>query len=139
MNCPTCGALFVKSTIRDVCETCYREEEEAFELVNKFIKKRENRTASMLQVVEQTGVSDDLIIKFIKKGRLQLIHFPNLGYPCEKCGAVIRSGTLCDSCKLELKKEIEQFTQEEMRRKELEERERRVTYYTMDEKTRRNR
>jgi flagellar operon protein (TIGR03826 family) len=130
MNCPNCDRLFVKNNIRDVCEVCYQEEEKAFETVNKFIKKRENRTATLTQVVEQTGVPEELIIKFIKKGRLQVVHLPFLGYPCDKCGAIIRTGNICDNCRLNLKKELEKFTEEENRRKE---RERKITYYSIDE------
>lgn len=40
MNCPNCGALFVKTNIRDVCEKCFKEEEVAFETVYKFIRKK---------------------------------------------------------------------------------------------------
>lgn len=129
-NCSNCGAIFVKNSIRDICEKCYREEEEAFEKVNKFLKKRENRMASMIQVIEATGVSEDLILKFIRKGRIRLIQFPNLTYPCEKCGAPIQSGTLCKNCMTSLKEELEKFEEEQERQKELEERTK--TYYTMD-------
>ena len=84
MNCPNCGSLFVKTNLRDVCETCYKEEEQAFETVYKFIRKRENRTATIYEASEGTGVDEELIFKFIKTGRLELAQFPNLGYPCEK-------------------------------------------------------
>lgn len=90
VNCTNCGAVYVKNSIRDICDNCYKEEEEAFDKVNNFLKKKQNRTASMVQVVEETGVPEELIMKFIKKGRIRLVHFPNLGYPCESCGRPIQ-------------------------------------------------
>ncbi|WAA09783.1 TIGR03826 family flagellar region protein [Fervidibacillus albus] len=133
-NCSRCGKVFVKTSIRDVCETCYQEEEAAFEKVNQFLKKRENRTASMAQVIEATGVEEELILKFIKKGRIRLIQFPNLSYPCDKCGAPIQKGRLCENCQREFRTELEQFEDEQKRQRELEERAK--TYYAIDEKYR---
>lgn len=136
-NCTNCGAIFVKNSIRDICDKCYKEEEQAFEKVNSFLKQRQNRTASMIQVVEGTGVEEDLIMKFIRKGRIRLVNFPNLGYPCEKCGKPIQRGRLCERCTKEFKNELEIFEQEQGRQKEISERQ--VTYHAIDEKYRGNR
>lgn len=133
VNCSRCGGLYVKNPVRDVCDKCYKEEEEAYDKVSAYLKKRENRTASMLQVVRDTGVSEDLIHKFIKKGRIRLVQFPNLAYPCEKCGKPIQKGKLCTECMTELKTELEIFEKEEKRKKELEKKQ---VYYAVDEKYR---
>jgi flagellar operon protein (TIGR03826 family) len=124
-NCPKCGRLFVKHSIRDVCEQCYKEEEALFEKVHQFLRKRENRTATMSQVVEATGVSESLITKWIKIGRLQLVHFPNLGYPCESCGTMIRDGQLCPKCRTKLQTQLKLLEEEKQRQ-----RQRMATYYT---------
>lgn len=129
LNCPNCGSIFVKTNLRDVCEACYKEEEKAFETVYQFIRKRENRTATMLQVVEATEVEEELIIKFIKTGRLKLTQFPNLGYPCAKCGKLIREARLCSDCSVELQSQIKEHENEEDRKREIKEREK-GTYYT---------
>mgnify|MGYP001304112886 FL=1 len=131
-NCSNCGRVFVKTSIRDICEECYKNEEEAFEKVNRFLKKRENRTASMAQIVEATGVPEELIFKFIRKGRTRLVLFPNLAYPCEKCGRPITKGRICKKCSKELRQELEQFEREEKRKKEIEERKK--AYYVINGK-----
>ncbi|RAK19922.1 flagellar operon protein (TIGR03826 family) [Anoxybacillus vitaminiphilus] len=115
INCPRCGRLFIKNRFRDVCEQCYREEEQLFEKVYQFLRKRENRTATMAQVVKETGVSERLIVKWIKAGRIKLVHFPNLGYPCEKCGKMIREGRICKECNMDLQKQLKQLEQEQQR------------------------
>lgn len=131
-NCPKCGGLFVKNKFRDICQNCWKEEEEAYNAVYQFIRKRENRAATIHQVVDATGVDEDLILKFIKTGRLKLTQFPNLGYPCDRCGKIIQNGKICNSCAEKLRKELDIHTAEEERRKK----ENHATYFAVDEKYR---
>lgn len=124
MNCPNCGALFVKNPVRDVCENCYREEEKQFEKVYKFLRKKENRAATVQTISKYTGVKEELLYKWVKKGRLRPAQFPNLGYPCEKCGKIITQGKLCSDCVETIKKdleihELEQQNQDERMRRRI--------------------
>lgn len=125
-NCPKCGRLFVKNQFRDICEVCYKEEEKLFEKVYNFLRKRENRTATLAQVVAATEVDETLIIKWIKKGRIQLLQFPNLGYPCDKCGKLIREGRLCSECNKGLQQQLQKLEEEKQRQIDKQ----RMTYYT---------
>lgn len=136
-NCPNCGEIFVKNQFRDICQNCWKEEEKAYERVYQFIRKRENRTATMIQVVEATEVEEELILKFIKTGRLKLTQFPNLGYPCDKCGKIIREGKLCTTCSEEFRKDLSTHKMEVERRQEIERRDKQATYFAVDEKFRR--
>lgn len=113
-NCPKCNGLFVQTQLRTVCDTCFKEEENAYETVYQFLRKRENRKAELDVVVEATGVSKELILKFIRQGRIMLSNFPNLGYPCEKCGKTIREERLCNDCKNDIHKQLNQIEQEKM-------------------------
>lgn len=104
-NCSRCGNLYVQTT-RDICEACYKEEERQFEIVYNFMKKRANRQATIPEIVEATGVKEEVIIKFVKEKRLRTTQFPNLAYPCERCGQQIVEGKLCQSCSTELTGEL---------------------------------
>ncbi|RDW16513.1 hypothetical protein CWR48_15825 [Oceanobacillus arenosus] len=104
-NCSRCGNLFLKG-IRDICQNCYKEEEAAFQTVFKFLQVQKNRTATMIEIVEATNVDESYITKFVKEKRLLPSHFPNLSYPCERCGNGITTGKLCHNCQEELKKEL---------------------------------
>lgn len=101
-NCPRCNALFMKG-VRTVCENCYKEEELQFEKVYQYIKKKQNRSATVDDVVESTGVERELIMKFVKEHRLHTSMFPNLSYACEKCGSSIQEGKICNACTKEIK------------------------------------
>jgi len=127
-NCPKCGDIYVKNNIRDICPKCFKQEEADYEKVYQYIRKKQNRTAQMDEVVEATGVERSLIYKFIKKGRIKLAQFPNLGYPCSKCGALIREGNLCTSCLAGIKNDLNLINKEEERKNEINNRN--ATYFT---------
>lgn len=118
-NCSKCGTVFVKG-IRDICQNCFREEEKAFEIVYEFLRKRKNREATIMEIVEATEVEESLIIQFIRQKRLRSSDFPNLAYPCERCQTPITTGRLCNECSHSL---IEGFKNEEIKTEENEERE----------------
>lgn len=129
VNCPSCGSVMVRNKFRDICDGCYKEEEKMFDTVYKFMRRRENRAATIPQVIEGTGVSEDLLFKFIRAGRIQLANFPNFGYPCDKCGKIIRTGKICEDCSSGLRKELEIYQKEEERKEEIRKRENQRTYF----------
>lgn len=132
-NCPSCNSLFVMTKFRDVCDVCYKEEEDQYDKVYAYIRKKINRTASMMQVVKDTGVEETLIIKFVRTGKLRISQFPNLGIPCEKCGANINSGRLCGKCSDSLVTDLQAFEYEEKRLTEILGNDKKNTYYMKDD------
>ena len=130
-NCSRCGTVYVK-TIRDICENCFKKEEEAFQTVYQFLRERKNRKATMLEIVEETGVEEELIIKFVKERRLLPTDFPNLAYPCDRCGRGITTGKLCENCQQELKRDLAMLQEEERMKQERKERERENIYFSFN-------
>lgn len=108
-NCPTCGSMFNYTGLREVCPACAQEEETMYENVYKFLRRRENRAANIDRIVEVTGVTQELLHKWVRKGRLQPALFPNLGYPCDRCGALTSSGKICDKCTEEIQSDLQTF------------------------------
>ncbi|MFD9626040.1 TIGR03826 family flagellar region protein [Peribacillus muralis] len=133
LNCPSCNSLFVITKFRDVCDACYKEEEAKYDKVYAYIRKKINRTASMMQVVRDTGVEEILIIKFVKTGKLRISQFPNLGIPCEKCGTQIKGGRLCSNCSDSLRSDLQAFEDEDRRLTEIPGNEKKNTYYMKDD------
>ena len=79
-----------KTNLQTVCQACIKEEEKAFETVYKFLRKQINRQSTMQQITEETGVDEELILKFIKQKGFRSASF-QIWHILAK-GAEIRSG-----------------------------------------------
>jgi len=108
-DCPQCDGFFIYTGISDSCAKCVAKEEKVFDVVNRFLRRRENRTATIEQIVEATDVTEKLLHKWVRRGRLQPSMFPNLGYPCDNCGELTTVGKLCGSCTDTLKSDLRQL------------------------------
>lgn len=108
-DCPTCGNFFNYTGVREVCVPCAQKEEKKYEEVYRFLRKRENRAATIERIVEATGVTETLLHRWVRNGRLQPALFPNLGYPCDKCGKLTTRGKLCVTCTDELQRDLNEF------------------------------
>ncbi|MCU6708447.1 flagellar protein [Paenibacillus sp. J5C_2022] len=116
-NCPRCGKLFAKN-FRDVCPVCMRDIDKEYEKCATYL--RENKGAMITELSDQTGVSIRQITKFIREGRISMMDAPNLSYPCESCGVLIRENHLCDACRKRLTKDTRRMLDDEKSRKETE-------------------
>ncbi|WP_047984501.1 TIGR03826 family flagellar region protein [Ornithinibacillus californiensis] len=131
-NCTRCGNVFVKE-LRDICRDCYKEEEAAFKKVYEFLKQQKNRQATLIEVVEATGVDETQVTKFIKEKRLRTSMFPKLGYPCERCGTIIATGKLCLNCSDEIHNELNKLEEiEKVAERNKEKKPKPNTYYAIN-------
>ena len=99
-----------------------------YEEVYRFLRRRENRAATIERIVEVTGVTTDLLHKWVRKGRLQPTMFPNLGYPCDKCGKLTSVGKLCVVCTEELNSDLRMHEAAEEFREAIKENEEKTFY-----------
>lgn len=125
-NCTYCGKVYVRTTFA-ICPTCRTKQDEKYERVYEFIRKQENREATVNEVHTATEVEEKLIYNWIKEGRLKTAGFMNLGYPCKSCSKPIQSGTLCESCGNRLQSELQTLTDQSKR---AEEDNKSATYFT---------
>lgn len=128
-NCTRCGKLYAK-TLKDVCPDCVKEYEKMYEIVYNFLRKKENRQATIPEIVEATGVEEKIILQFVKEKRLRQSQFPNLAYPCERCGNPISEGKICSNCRGTLQSDLEKIHEQEKQKKE--EAAKTRTYFTRD-------
>ena len=112
-NCPRCGKLFARH-FRDICQNCQRELESEYEVCIEYLRKNKGATITVLS--EETGVSIRQITRFIREGRISLFNAPNLSYPCEVCGVLIRDGSMCDNCRSRLRTEVRNMETDEARK-----------------------
>jgi flagellar operon protein (TIGR03826 family) len=102
-NCPRCGKLFAKN-FNEMCTHCHQALEKDFQRCNDHL--RENKGVTIQQLSEDTEVTIKQITRWIREGRISILNAPNLSYPCEVCGILIREGHMCDSCKIRFNREV---------------------------------
>ena len=93
-NCPKCGKLFLRTAV--LCGNCYQKQEEDYLKVAAYL--RDHSGGAIQELSEATEVSVAQIRQFILAERILVSHFPNLSYPCDTCGRMIRTGKTCPSC-----------------------------------------
>ena len=98
-NCKKCGRVF--SSFGDkICPDCKREEDELFTRVKEYIYDHPH--ASIKEVAEETEVEEDIILRFMREGRIEVADDSLSTLTCEKCGAAIRTGRYCANCQKQL-------------------------------------
>ncbi|MEW9702585.1 TIGR03826 family flagellar region protein [Paenibacillus sp. SI8] len=128
-NCPRCGKIFVKG-FADVCPNCLKDLEQQYDKCLKFL--RENKGANINDLSEATGVTVKQITKFIREGRISIVNAPNMTYPCEVCGNLIREKAICESCRMKLVKDVRNNTEDEKRDEERRRQENKITFNIQD-------
>src|SRR5690554_2211216 len=132
VNCPRCGKIFARG-IREICPACTKDIELEYETCVKYL--RENKGATIHDVSNETKVSVKQITKFLKEGRISLYNMPNLGYPCEVCGIMVREGGMCDDCRKRLAKDVNNINeQDRLKKEELLRQRQALTYKTTEKK-----
>ncbi|WP_409347037.1 TIGR03826 family flagellar region protein [Paenibacillus sp. MBLB4367] len=128
-NCPRCGKIYVKN-IREACPSCIKDLEQQYEKCVKYL--RDSRKATITELSEATEVSIKQITKFIREGRISIASMPNMGYPCEVCGTLIRENSLCSSCRQRLVKDVSNAREDELRAEELRKQDGHLTFNIQD-------
>lgn len=93
-NCPKCGRVFAMQG-RDLCQKCLELEDDDYAIVRRYV--RDHPRSTVIEVSEETGVSEDIILQYLRDGRLISNSFAEV-ITCQQCGKSIRSGKYCDAC-----------------------------------------
>lgn len=128
-NCPRCGKIFVKG-FAEVCQNCLKDLEQQYDKCVKYL--RANKGTNINDLSEATDVSVKQITKFIRDGRISIVHAPNMAYPCEVCGTLIRESTICESCRMKLVKDVRNNAEDQRREEERRQQGDKVTYNIQD-------
>lgn len=99
-NCKDCGRLFNYLGGNPLCPECVRKLDDKFAQVKQYIY--DNPRASLQQVSEDNEVSVAQLRTWVRQEKLEFTEASLVGLNCEKCGAMIRSGRFCASCKMKI-------------------------------------
>lgn len=94
-NCPRCGRVFPAGAGRDICSKCMEAEDDDYAIVRRYV--RDHPRSTVIEVAEETGVDEEVILQYLRDGRLMSNTFSSV-INCERCGKSIRGGRYCDSC-----------------------------------------
>lgn len=104
-------------------------EEEIFSELHHFLLRKNHRLLSNEEVIEKTGVSHELIHKWVKTGKLKPTLFPNLGAPCERCGQITNYSKLCLDCSITITATLEKEEKEKEWFRQIQQMNRKHTYH----------
>lgn len=99
-NCVRCGKLFAGNDA-SLCPDCVKEDEDLLRKIRDYLGNHPN--ASMMELVEQTGVPVEKVMSFLRAERLILRTGGGAGQAamtltCRSCGTPISSGRFCKNC-----------------------------------------
>lgn len=92
INCRQCGKVCIDNPLQ-MCPDCAAVRQAEEDKVLEYL--REHDQGSLEQICRDTGVTEDIVMDMVRRGRL-VNHV--ITYKCESCGAPITSGRLCDKC-----------------------------------------
>ncbi|MGI6455655.1 MAG: hypothetical protein ACOX5R_08525 [bacterium] len=100
-NCRRCGGLYNKVSI-DICPACTKEEERLLRETQQYL--REHKLATVAQVVEDLDIRCELVDKWCKEKRINLVHEEDFIAirRCQYCGREIApsQGFTCKTCQI---------------------------------------
>lgn len=96
-NCRECGRLFNYIGGQRLCPACREVLEDKFTKVKKYIE--EHKGAQIQEISDENEVSVLQIKQWIREERLAFTDDSIVGVECELCGAIIKTGRYCESCK----------------------------------------
>ncbi|MDE7299436.1 MAG: flagellar protein [Lachnospiraceae bacterium] len=96
-NCRGCGRLFNYLSGPPLCPDCVRALDDKFQQVKEYVY--DHRNASIQEVADENDVSVQQLRQWVREERLEFSEASLVGLSCESCGAMIRSGRFCKSCK----------------------------------------
>ena len=102
-NCKQCGRVF-QPGIRSICETCYKNNEDAFNRVKEYVDDHPRNT--LHEVSQNTEVSPGLITKWIREGRLKATQGMSEDFVCRSCNRPIQKGHMCGECAQKMVAEV---------------------------------
>jgi len=112
-QCKQCGRLY-QSIGGSLCPDCTEELDRAYVLVRDYIYK--NPKAGIVEITEETGVSEKMILQFLKENRLSVAE-PSSLLVCENCGKPLYSGRYCKTCLDHINRELDKVSAAEVKTK----------------------
>lgn len=113
-QCRQCGILF-QSLGSNICPNCAEELDRQFHTVKNYLY--DNPDANVFDITRDTGVPENLILRFLREGLLT-VSVADGSLECEECGEAITSGRYCSKCERTLENILIGAIKQEPRKEE---------------------
>lgn len=110
VNCKKCGALFVKSSNRDICDACHKREVSYTDSIKNYIHASGKAKVTLDEIIQGTGLKKEEVELLFEKGKLFGV-MNKISIKCRFCGIEFeceqKPSFVCPSC-------INKFTKKEL-------------------------
>lgn len=104
--CKQCGGIMIFKGVGEYrCEGCSAVDYDDYGKVRLYIE--EHPGANAAQVEEKTGVTQKIIRRLLKDGRIEVAEGSKTFLRCAVCGKSIRSGEFCPECETKVHQRME--------------------------------
>lgn len=99
LECDYCGSKMLENITMGTyrCHDCGQDSYDDFQTIRNYLNVVGTAPAAVIE--RNTGVPKRIIEYFFRDEYLEIPKNSPVRVPCERCGAPIRTGTLCDACK----------------------------------------
>ena len=99
LECDYCGSKLLENITMGTyrCCDCGKDSYDDFQTIRNYLEIVGTAPAAVIE--RNTGVPKRIIEYFFRDEYLEIPKNSPVRVPCERCGAPIRTGTLCDACK----------------------------------------
>ena len=113
--CTECGGVMVFKGVGEYhCERCGFVDYDDYGKVRLYIE--ENKGATAAEIESAVGVSQRVVRRLLKDGRIEIAEGSNVFLRCELCGKPIRSGQYCPECEIKVHRRMEEKQRDLMRK-----------------------
>ena len=85
VNCKKCGALFVKSSNRDICDACHKREVSYTDSIKNYIHTSGKAKVTLDEIIQGTGLKKEEVELLFEKGKLFGV-MNKISIKCRFCG-----------------------------------------------------
>lgn len=112
--CKECGGVMIFKGVGEYhCEDCGAVEYDDYGKVRMYIEEHKGATAADIE--NAIGVSQRVVRRLLKDGRLEIAEGSKVYLRCELCGKQIRSGQYCPECEMKVHRNLEAKQREMLR------------------------
>lgn len=108
-NCKKCGALFIQSSKRDICDKCFEVQNKMVSELNTFVVMYPEETISLDIVLEKFDLTKSEFLALLAAGKFVRVA-KKITTVCTKCGKIVSvanmANSLCNDCTRKLQNEI---------------------------------